>query len=123
MLQNPIQLLKKFTHSLSFKFSFYAGLIMFLALLAFTYHTITTQERNTIDRMIQTALKDSEVIKAAIWEGMMTKDRRVIREIIKSIGAQAAFREINIYDRQGTLHYSSHSQTTESNVGQQPEPL
>jgi len=123
MLQNPIQLLKKFTHSLSFKFSFYAGLIMFLALLAFTYHTITTQERNTIDRMIQTALKDSEVIKAAIWEGMMTKDRRVIREIIKSIGAQAGFREINIYDRQGTLHYSSHSQTTESNVGQQPEPL
>src|SRR4030066_1918588 len=108
MLQNWIQLLKKFTHSLSFTISFYAGLIMFFALLAFAYHSITTQERHAINKMIQAALKDSEVIKAAVWEGMMTNDRRVIREIIKSIGAQAGFRELNIFDRQGTLHYASH---------------
>ena len=108
MLQNLIQLLKKFTHSLSFKLSFYAGLIVFFALLTFTYYSITTQERHDIDEMIQAALKDSEVIKAAVWEGMMTNDRRVITEIIKSVGARAGFRELNIFDRQGTLHYASH---------------
>ena len=123
MLQNSIQLLKKFTHSLSFKLSFYAGLIVFFALLAFTYYSITTQERHDIDEMIQAALKDSEVIKAAVWEGMMTNDRRVITEIIKSIGAQAGFREINIFDRQGTLHYASHPVTEKGLDKAKSDPL
>ncbi len=123
MLQNLIQLLKKFTHSLSFKLSFYAGLIVFFALLAFTYYSITTQERHDIDEMIQAALKDSEVIKAAVWEGMMTNDRRVITEIIKSIGAQAGFREINIFDRQGTLHYASHPVAEKGLAKAKSDPL
>ena len=74
MLQNSIKLLKKFTRSLSFKLSFYAGLLMFFALLAFSYHSITSQERHAIDKMMQAALKDSEVIKAAIREGMVRTD-------------------------------------------------
>ncbi|MGO9119793.1 MAG: ATP-binding protein [Desulfomonilaceae bacterium] len=113
MLQNSIQLLKKFTNSLSFKISFYTGLIMFFALLAFAYHSITNQEQHAINRVIQSALRDSEVIKAAVREGMMTNDRGVITEIIKSIGAQAGFKDINIFDNQGTLHYASHPVTEE----------
>jgi histidine kinase len=111
MLQNSIQLLKKFTNSLSFKISFYTGLIMFFALLALAYHSITNQEQHAINQVIQAALTDSEVIKAAVREGMMTNDRSVITEIIKSIGAQAGFKEINIFDDQGTLHYASHPVT------------
>jgi len=123
MLRNLIQLIKKFTHSLSFKLSFYAGLLMFFALLAFAYHSIATQERHAINKMIQAALKDSEVIKAAVREGMMTNDRRVIREIIKSIGAQAGFREINIFDRQGALHYASHPVTQTGLAKVKSDPL
>lgn len=123
MLQNSIQLLKKFTHSLSFKLSFYAGLIMLFALLAFACHSITSQERHTINKMIGTAFKDSEVIKAAVREGMMTNDRRVISDIIKSIGGQAGFREINIFDRQGKLHYASHPVAEKSLAKAESEPL
>jgi histidine kinase len=108
MLRNSIQLLKKFTNSLSFKISFYAGLIMFFALLAFAYHSITDQEQRAIDRVIQGAFRDSEVIKAAVREGMMTDDRGAITEIVKSIGEQAGFKDVNIFDNQGTLHYASH---------------
>ena len=108
MLQNSIQLLKKFTNSLSFKISFYAGLIMFFAVLAFTYHSITNQEQHAINRVIQAGLRDCELIKAAVREAMMTNDRGDITEIIKSIGAQPSFKEINIFDNQGTLRYGSH---------------
>ena len=76
MLKNAVQWFLRFVRGLSFKLRFHAGLIMFLALLAFAYHSISSQEQNLTHRVIQGALKDSEVIKAAIWNGMMTKDRK-----------------------------------------------
>jgi signal transduction histidine kinase len=103
-LTNPV---KKFTSSLSFKLSFYAGFIMFLAVVAFAYHTIFTQEESLLDEKIRAAIKDTEIIKAAIWNGMMTKDRQVIREIVAALGKEQGFRDINIYDHRGVLHYTS----------------
>jgi PAS domain S-box-containing protein len=107
MLKTATRFVTKFTRSLSFKLSFYTAFIMFLALLAFAYHSISAQEDNLITKMIQGALKDSDVIKAAIWNGMMTKDRAVIRQIVQTIGSQEGFKEINIYDVKGILHYTS----------------
>ncbi len=110
----------RFTGSLRFKLSFYAGLVLFLTVVAFTYHSISTQEENLVNARIKSALKDSEVIKAAIWNGMMTKDREVIRQIVTAIGRQEGFKEINIYDRNGVLHYTSRSDA-DSAVGHQPK--
>lgn len=107
LLTSPFGFLHKFVKSLSFKLSFYAGLIMFLALLAFTFRSISTQEDSLIQERIKGALKDSEVIKAAIWNGMMTKDREGIRRIVEAVGSQEGFKEINIYDNKGILHYTS----------------
>lgn len=107
MWSSSITLLKKFTRSLSFKLSFYAGLIMFVVVVAFAYHTVSGQEESLIKEKIDGALTESEVIKAAIWNGMMTKDRQVIREIVRAIGSRDGFKAINIYDAEGILHYSS----------------
>jgi histidine kinase len=104
--------MQRFTRSLRFKLSFYVGLAMFLTVIAFAYHSISTQEQNLVSASIQGALKDSEVIKAALWNGMMTKDREVIRQIVQAIGKEEGFRAINIYDRGGVLHYTSKSNPT-----------
>ncbi len=109
MAANLFRFFSKFFRGLSFKLSFYAGLVVFLALMAFAYHSIKAQEQNLTAKMIQVAEKDSEVIKAAIWHGMMTKDREVIREIISAISRRAEFGEINIFDQEGVLRYSSHA--------------
>lgn len=111
MVKRAVDLIRKFTHSLSFKLSFYGGLIMFLALLAFSYWSISAQEENLINKSVQGALTDSEVVKAAIWNGMMTKEREVIRQIVLTIGKQEGFKEINLYDARGVLHYSSQGVT------------
>jgi histidine kinase len=107
MLTKTIQFAKRLTGSLRFKLSFYVGLAMFLTTLAFTYHSISTQEKHLVEASIQGALRTSEVIKAAIWNGMMTNDREVIRQIVHAIGREEGFQEINIYDRAGVLHYTS----------------
>lgn len=123
MLKEPYQLVRRFAGSLSFKLSFYAGLIMFLALVAFVYQSIRSQERDLSAGMVREALKDSEVIKAAIWDGMMTKDRRVIREIVKAIGLGHGFEKIDIYDRNGLVRYSSHADPLRQDFKTEREPL
>ncbi len=107
MLKNAIQFLKKFTRSLSFKLSFYAGFVMFLALLVFSYQTISSQKTNLIDRVVQDSVRASEVIKAAIKNRMMTKQRGIVRQIVNAMGMTEGFEEINIYDQRGALYYSS----------------
>jgi PAS domain S-box-containing protein len=120
MTASPLESVKRFTRSLSFKLSFYVGLILFLTVLAFAYQSIRSQEESLIGKKMQEAVKDSEVIKAAIWNGMMTKDREVIRGIVKAIGRQEGFDEINIYDRLGVVHYRSSSNSKGSVA---PNPL
>lgn len=105
-------MLRRFVGTLRFKLSFYVGLVVFLTVVAFTYHSISVQEQHLVDARVQGALKDSAVIKAAIWNGMMTKDREVIRQIVKAIGEQEGFKEINIYDWRGILHYTSNENAT-----------
>lgn len=107
LFQWLLEHLRRFTGSLRFKLSFYTGLVAFVTIVVFAVHSIVSQERTLVESRIQGALKDSEVIKAAIWNGMMTKDREVIQQIVKAIGVQENFEEINIYDTSGKLHYSS----------------
>ena len=106
MVKTAVKHITKFTRSLSFKLSFYAGLIMLLALMAFSYRSISSQEKNLVDKIVQGALKDSEVMKAAILNGMMSNDRQAIREIVQAIGRRG-FEQINIYDSNRQLRYSN----------------
>ena len=80
---------------------------MFLALLVFAYQTISSQETNLIDRTVQDSVRASEVIKAAIRNRMMTKQRGIVRQIVNAMGSTEGFKEINIYDQRGALYYSS----------------
>ncbi len=112
--------IKRFFFSLRFKLSFYVGFVVFLTIVAFAYHSVSVQEEHLVNARVQEALKNSEVIKAAIWNGMMTKDRAVITEIVKAVGEQEGFKEINIYDQKGTLHYTSVVPGTQPNRQENP---
>lgn len=112
MVKDVIHLLRRFVGTLRFKLSFYVGLVVFLTVVVFTYHSVSIQQEHLVNARVQGALKDSAVIKAAIWNGMMTKDRDVIRQIVKAIGEQEGFKEINIYDWRGILHYTSNGSPT-----------
>ncbi len=103
------RLLRRLFGSLRFKLSFYVGLFVFVAVVAFAIHSIDVQEKNLVNARVNAALTYSEVIKSAIWNGMMTKDRDVIRQIIKTIAQHENLQAINIYDRDGFLRYTTES--------------
>ena len=98
MASKVLEFIRKFTHSLRFKLSFYAGLVVFLTMVAFTYHSLRTQEANLVNAKIEEALKDS---------GMMTKDREVIRQIVRKIGQRSGFAKISVYDWNGIVYYTA----------------
>jgi len=123
MWKNSVRLLRKFVSSLGFKLSFYAGLLMLLVLLAFAYHSIKVQEENLTGRVIQGALKDSAVIKAALWHGMMTNDKQVIREIVRAVGTQSGVEEASIYDAKGIIRFSSSDRPGDENAGSPTDTL
>jgi PAS domain S-box-containing protein len=83
------------------------GLFVFVAVVAFAVHSIDVQEKNLVNARVNAAVTYSEVIKSAIWNGMMTKDREVIRQIIKTIAQHENLQAINIYDRDGFLRYTT----------------
>ncbi|MEW6348463.1 MAG: ATP-binding protein [Thermodesulfobacteriota bacterium] len=99
--------LRKFSRSLSFKLSFFAGLVVFLVLMIFTFHAVKSQEQNLTDKVVQGAIKDSRIVKAAIWNGMMNNQREVIREIILAVGQLDRFLEIRLLDDEGVVQYAS----------------
>lgn len=107
MTTSPLEPVKKFTNSLSFKLSFYAGLIMFLALMAFAYRSISAQEQRLVERRAHEAVRDSKIIKAALWNGMMTKNRQLINQTLETVAQEEGLNRITIYDRFGVVRYSS----------------
>ncbi len=101
------QSIRRVTRSLSFKLSFYAGLIVFFAVVAFAYRSISAQERILVGEKIQDSIRRSQLIKPAIREGMAAKDPMLIGKALRDVESREGFREINIYDVSGTLHYTS----------------
>ncbi len=80
--------------------------MVFLLTLVFTLYSLKIQEAHLIKAKQEEAVKESEIIKAALWNGMMTKDREAITQIVQKIGQHSVFSRINIYDWNGRLHYS-----------------
>ncbi len=101
-----IESIRRFTHSLRFRLSFYAGLMVFVLTLAFTLYSLKVQQVNLINAKRAEAFKESEIITAAIWNAMITKDRELIKQILAKICQQSVFSLINIYDSYGRIHYS-----------------
>ena len=120
LLSTALQHIRNFTQSLSFKLSFYAGLVVFASIMAFAYHSISVYGKNLIEARLNGAVRNSEVIKAAIWHGMMTKNRDAVREIVDSVGREEDFLSINIYDASGVLHYSSR-EDLKGLIGKKPQ--
>lgn len=100
----------RFSQGLRFKLSFYTGLIVFLSIVVFAYHSISLQEENIIKARMQGAINASDVIRAALRNAMMADDRKVIGKIVESIGNHEDFQEINIFDADRVLHYTSNEQ-------------
>ncbi len=80
---------------------------MFLAILAFTYRSINALEERLIQRRANEAMRDSKIVKAAIWNGMMTKNRQLIHETLRTVALEDDLAQITIFDRDGVVHYYS----------------
>ncbi|HYA03218.1 MAG TPA: two-component sensor histidine kinase, partial [Syntrophobacteria bacterium] len=109
------------TKSLSVKLSVAVTLIFTGAVLAFTYHLVSLQEKQAFEQIVQEVNQFSDTVKRSTHYSMLRNQRESLHKIIDAIGAQAGVEKIRIFNKTGAIMFSNHKEDIGTYVDLQAE--
>jgi histidine kinase len=115
------RLFRGVTRSLSVKLSLAVTLILTGAVVTFTYHLVSLQEKRTFEHMVQDANQFSDTVKRSTYYSMLMNQRESLHKIIDAIGAQPGVEKIRIFNKTGAIMFSNHKQEIGTYVDLQAE--
>lgn len=94
-------------HSLSFKLSFTAGLIIFLAVSAAAWFNIRAQQ-SQLEKTVETeAASFVDTVRRATYWSMLKNQRESLHQIIQDVGRQPGIERVRVFNKDGTVMFSS----------------
>ncbi|KMY66681.1 hypothetical protein AAU61_16360 [Desulfocarbo indianensis] len=94
-------------HSLSFKLSFTAGLVIFLAVSAAAWFNIQSQ-RSQLEKTVETeASSFVDTVRRATYWSMLRNQRESLYQIIKDVGQQPNIERVRVFNKEGMVMFSS----------------
>jgi histidine kinase len=108
-------------HSLSFKLSFTAGLILFLAVVAAAYFNIVDQRRQAEQRVETEAQGFIDTVRRATYWSMLRNQRESLHQIIQSVADQPGIERVRVFNKDGTVMFSSLADEIGREVDKQAE--
>jgi histidine kinase len=94
-------------HSLSFKLSFTAGLIIFLAVSAAAWFNIQAQ-RDQLEKTMETEASGFvDTVRRATYWSMLRNQRDSLHQIIQDVGRQPGIERVRVFNKEGTVMFSS----------------
>jgi two-component system, NtrC family, sensor kinase len=87
----------------------------------FAYLTLNTQQRLLIAELERSAHQLSETVKSSTKYDMLLNQRDSVYRVINTIGGQAGIRKVRIFNKEGTVIYSTDSGDTGRMVDQKAE--
>ncbi|MFQ5341874.1 MAG: hypothetical protein ACE5F6_10055, partial [Anaerolineae bacterium] len=96
----------RFYHSLSFKVVFGLIVAFIVTISPFFYLQHTRQRAELIAQHIELATSQSNIIKAGLRHGMMTRDRGALKAMLDSLGHQGGLVRVWVLDKTGTIKAS-----------------
>lgn len=94
-------------HSLSFKLSFTAGLIIFLAVSAAAWFNIRAQQ-SQLEKTVETeASSFVDTVRRATYWSMLKNQRESLHQIIQDVGHQPGIERVRVFNKDGTVMFSS----------------
>lgn len=94
-------------HSLSFKLSFTAGLIIFLAVSAAAWFNIQAQ-RSQLEKTVESeAASFVDTVRRATYWSMLQNQRDSLHQIIQDVGRQPNIERVRVFNKDGTVMFSS----------------
>jgi two-component system, NtrC family, sensor kinase len=109
------------TRGLAYRLSLYLTAAVAVFLGFFGVWTARTTRSHLEQTVIDSADRNCDVIRRSTRSFMFRNERREIFEIIQAIGEQPALDRIRIYDREGGIRYSTHSEEVGSEVDKTAE--
>jgi histidine kinase len=100
-------IISRLMHSLSFKLSFTAGLIIFLAVLAAAYLNILDQRAQAEQRVESEAQGFIDTVRRATYWSMLRNQRESLHQIIQSVADQPGIQRVRVFNKDGTVMFSS----------------
>jgi len=97
-----------FRHSLLTKVILTVSLTLFICLSLWSYFNTRFQKRVIMEHMVDGAVGLSDTIRLATHYAMLHNSRDDIRHITRNVGRQRDVERVRIYDKSGTIQFSSH---------------
>ncbi|BBD10094.1 PAS domain S-box protein [Desulfovibrio ferrophilus] len=98
-----------FRHSLLTKVILTVSLTLFACISVWSYFNTHFQKRTIMENMVDGAVSLSDTIRLATHYAMLHNSRDDIRHITRNVGRQRDVERIRVYDKSGTIQFSSHS--------------
>ena len=114
-------ILDRLLHSLSFKLSFSAGLIIFLAVGAGAYLDICRQRQQLEARFKEEAAGFVETVRRATYWSMLRNQRESLHRIINDVARQPGVLRIRVFNKEGTIMFSSQAEEIGREVDKKAE--
>jgi two-component system NtrC family sensor kinase len=99
----------KILNRLSVRLIISISLILFSILSVYTYFIIKNLDQYLTEARYQSASNISDLIKKSTRYGMLLNRREDVHQIIKTIGTENGVNNIRIYNKQGTIIFSTDS--------------
>lgn len=107
MLNLAKNIFSRLLNSLSFKLSFTAGLIIFLAVSAAAWFNIQAQRAQMEKAMETEASGFVDTVRRATNWSMLRNQRDSLHQIIQDVGRQPGIERVRIFNKDGTVMFSS----------------
>ena len=108
-------------HSLSFKLSLSVGLIIFLAVALGAYFEVQRQHRQSQRLMREQAEGFVETVRRATYWSMLRNQRQSLHRIIRDVASQPGVIRIRVFNKEGTIMFSSADQEIGTEVDKKAE--
>ena len=89
------------------KLGFSVGLVVFLTILGYAYYLLKTQEALAIQKILGTAGMFSDTLKKSTKYSMLKYQPEAVLKIIEAAGEQSGVERIRIFNKKGTIMYST----------------
>jgi len=102
--------------SLGLKFFIALFLVMFLGLAAFTFVNIKNEANDLLEQVELAALRTTDLIKESIHYSMLINRKEDIHQIFQNFSQMPGFEVIRIYDKNGTIIFTTRPEERLSKV-------
>jgi len=100
--------IRKFRHSLVSKLIFSVGITLLFSVSVWAYFNIAYQKEKIMQSIVEGTDRLTNTIKLGTHYAMMLNSRDDINQIIQNIARQKEIETIRIYNKSGTIKFSSH---------------